>query len=392
MRDPAWTVLAALASLLLCAVAAGPPVRAADREPATDAVGAQLPDADPAPSGDVIGALSAPADAEPPEAPAPAAELPAPDAAQSPDATEAGPADSSAEPAKEAAERASPSALEQSADTDATRPDEAVTTTSPEAGAARSPDATETEPAEPAFTSTAGSDAERPDAGAAEQPSPTAEAPSADEPSQQFSESDQAEADQTPDPSPTVRQLADWAVSSGDAGGLPVMIIDKLAAAVFIFDPSGQLQGSAPALLGSALGDDSAPGVGDRELSQIPLEDRTTPAGRFIAHLGPAAGFRSVLWVDYATATSLHAVITNYPQERRLERLKSPNPDDRRITHGCINVPAAFYKDVVRPTFADTMGVVYILPDVKKVAEVFPGFADGWPMPRARADLQHDLP
>jgi hypothetical protein len=173
---------------------------------------------------------------------------------------------------------------------------------------------------------------------------------------------------------------------------MPLLIIDKPAAEAFVFDASGQLLGSAPALLGSALGDDSAPGVGDRELSEIPMDDRTTPAGRFVAHIGPAEGFRSVLWVDFATATSLHAVITNYPQERRLERLKSPNPDDRRITHGCINVPAAFYRDVVLRNFADTTGVVYILPDTKSVDQVFPSFADERPQPRAQAALDHDLP
>jgi hypothetical protein len=163
------------------------------------------------------------------------------------------------------------------------------------------------------------------------------------------------------------------------------MIIDKLHAGVSVFDSSGRLLGSAPVLLGSARGDGVAPGVGDRELSQIPLADRTTPAGRFIARIGPAKGFRSVLWVDFATATSLHPVITYYRKERRLERLKSPRPDDRRITHGCINVPAAFYKDVVRTTFAERTGVVYILPDTKSVAEVFPEFADRRSFPRARA-------
>jgi hypothetical protein len=44
----------------------------------------------------------------------------------------------------------------------------------------------------------------------------------------------------------------------------------------------------------------------------------------------------------------------------------------------------------VRGTFADTMGVVYILPDTRSVAEVFPGFT-GQTLPRVRAELEYDL-
>jgi hypothetical protein len=168
--------------------------------------------------------------------------------------------------------------------------------------------------------------------------------------------------------------LDDQIVASGDNAGLPFLIVDKPGAEVFVFDASGQLLGAAPALLGIALGDDTAPGIGDEALSKIPLDERTTPAGRFLARLGPSKGIRNVLWVDFASALSLHAVITTYPEEQRPQRLRSAFPDDRRITHGCINVPVKFYKDVVRKTFAGTQGVVYILPDTKPLDEVFPGF------------------
>ena len=152
------------------------------------------------------------------------------------------------------------------------------------------------------------------------------------------------------------------------------MIVDKVDAEVFVFYPDGRLRGAAPALLGAAKGDDSAPGIGDLELADIPMDQRTTAAGRFIAHLGPAKGMSSVLWVDFTTALSMHPVITSNADEHRLERLKSPSPDDRRITHGCINVPARFYRDTVRKTFTSTEAVVYILPDVKPLGEVFPQF------------------
>jgi hypothetical protein len=126
--------------------------------------------------------------------------------------------------------------------------------------------------------------------------------------------------------------------------------------------------------VGITPGDDSAPGVGDRELSDIPVADRTTPAGRFVARFGLASGKKKVLWVDYETSISLHPVITTNKKEHRQERLDSPTPSDNRITFGCINVPPAFYQKIVMPLFKRGIGIVYILPEIKTLNEVFPAF------------------
>jgi hypothetical protein len=176
-------------------------------------------------------------------------------------------------------------------------------------------------------------------------------------------------------PTSEADRLATWVVASRDNRGLPFAIVDKVAAEVRVFDAEGQLQGVAPALLGSAFGDDSAPGVGDRELSDILPEERTTPAGRFMAAYGPATGGKKVLWVDYATAISLHPVVDTNRAEQRPSRLRSPSPDDNRITYGCINVAAPFYDEVVRPTFSGTEGVVYVLPEATPLKQVLPAFA-----------------
>ena len=172
----------------------------------------------------------------------------------------------------------------------------------------------------------------------------------------------------------TVGQVTDWVIASHDNGSLPFAIVDKVAAEVFVFGADGRFKGAAPALLGSARGDHSAPGVGDRELSGIPPSQRTTPAGRFLGAFGPAWGGKDVLWVDYATAISLHAVIVGTPKEHRAQRLRSSTPKDNRITFGCINVPAAFYKNVVRPTFTGTSGVFYVLPEKMPLSEALPSF------------------
>jgi len=175
-------------------------------------------------------------------------------------------------------------------------------------------------------------------------------------------------------PPQTVRELAHWVVGSGDNEKLPFAVIDKDAAVVAVFSAKGKLLGWGPALIGSAVGDESAPGVGDRELADIPLKDRTTPAGRFIGGYGRIARQRGILWVDYATAISLHPVVTANLKEKRPQRLQSRTPKDNRITHGCINVSASFYSSVVAPTFRKTRGLFYILPDTRPLSEVFPDF------------------
>jgi len=178
------------------------------------------------------------------------------------------------------------------------------------------------------------------------------------------------------EPSHTVAEMADWVLGTGDNQNLPFAIIDKANAQIVVFDVHGQMVGVTAALVGLAPGDDSAPGIGDRELSDMPPEERTTPAGRFVGGYGPATGGREVLWVDFSTAISLHPVVTTKPQEKRLERLESPAADDNRITYGCINVAEVFYSDVVRPTFSGAGGVFYVLPDTKRLAEVFPGLGE----------------
>jgi hypothetical protein len=170
------------------------------------------------------------------------------------------------------------------------------------------------------------------------------------------------------------RAIADWIVVSGDNHAMPFVIIDKAAARVFVFRPDGRLRGDSAALLGLARGDDSVPGIGQRQLSTIRPEERTTPAGRFVASLGADLGVKDVLWVDYADAISLHRVITTKPKERRLQRLASPSIADNRISYGCINVPARFYDTVVRPSFLGSSGIVYILPEVRSLASVFPAY------------------
>ncbi len=175
-------------------------------------------------------------------------------------------------------------------------------------------------------------------------------------------------------PSGEARHVADWVVDSGDNRSMPFLIVDKSNARVFVFDAGGQLHGAAPALLGLARGDDSVPGIGERKLSTIRPEERTTPAGRFVASLDRNLHGEEILWVDYDAAISLHRVITSNAKERRAQRLDSPSPLDRRISYGCINVPVKFYDKFVSPAFTGTNGVVYVLPETRSAREVFASY------------------
>jgi len=182
------------------------------------------------------------------------------------------------------------------------------------------------------------------------------------------------------------RAVADWVAGSRDNAGLPYVIIDKVAARVFVFGADGRLRGDAPALLGSGIGDDSADDIGQRRLAAIPPAERTTPAGRFQASLGHDFD-QDILWVAYDIALSLHRVIDGNPKDRRHARLASPTPGDNRISYGCINVPAIFYDTIVAPAFAGTVGIVYILPETRPIEAVFaiPAAGTSLASPRAEA-------
>lgn len=180
-------------------------------------------------------------------------------------------------------------------------------------------------------------------------------------------------------------QVFDWVVRSRDHQDLPFMIIDKRRARVWVFDGSGELQGDAPVLLGSARGDHTLPGIGDMKLADIKPEHRTTPAGRFKADLGKNLRGEDVVWVDYDAGVSMHPVLTTNPAERREERLKTPSADDNRVSYGCINVPKAFHEKTVLGTVRQAKGggysVVYILPESRPLTSVFADLAATLPTP-----------
>ena len=180
-------------------------------------------------------------------------------------------------------------------------------------------------------------------------------------------------AQQRPHRSAEVRVVADWVARSNDHGSAPFLVVDKRNARLFVFDAEARMIASTPILLGAAHGDDSAPGIGERAMSEIQLHERTTPAGRFAGEAGSNLQGESIVWVDYDAAVSIHRVRATIAHQRRLQRLASATVSDNRISYGCINVPAAFFDSRVWPLYAHgRKAIIYVLPESRSLAEVFP--------------------
>jgi hypothetical protein len=186
------------------------------------------------------------------------------------------------------------------------------------------------------------------------------------------------------------RQMADWVVDSGDNRNMPFVILDKKEAKVFVFHPHGGLRGAAPVLLGITAGDDSFPGVGNKPLSQVKPEEKTTPAGRFLAASDKNIKGADIVWIDYDSSVSFHAVVKGKPEERRAERLASPLPSERRISFGCVNVPINFFKTALHASFKKSDGMVYVLPETRSVNQVFASFYDVNEKEKLAAAVQDD--
>lgn len=175
------------------------------------------------------------------------------------------------------------------------------------------------------------------------------------------------------------RQVADWVVHSGDHKTLPFIIIDKVEAKLFAFDSSGALLQATPVLLGMGIGDTFAARVTYMDMYATQPWQRITPAGRFEADEGENLKGEKLLWVDYEAAIAIHKLPARKTKQRRQERLESASPEDNRITYGCINVPAAFYDDVVGRDFAAAGGIVYVLPEKLPAQALFGSYEPRWP-------------
>lgn len=167
------------------------------------------------------------------------------------------------------------------------------------------------------------------------------------------------------------RQAWQWVRGANDNGGLPYAIVDKRDANIVVFDADGNHLATSTVLLGQAIGDQSIPDIALRDVTQLRVEERITPAGRFDSQPGHNHKGEDIVWVDYAAAVAIHRLRPADPRQRRPERLASDRAAVKRISLGCVVVPVAFYDQFVKPLLGRTRGVVYVLPEAGSVRAMF---------------------
>lgn len=161
-----------------------------------------------------------------------------------------------------------------------------------------------------------------------------------------------------------VGELVAAVLALRDHEGRAFAIVDKQRAQLHVFDAGGRLWGSTAVLLGQARGDSSAPDVGQNtQNGHVPLHQRTTPAGRFVAEPGRNLRGEPVVWVDYDAAFAIHRLRPGASQAPRLARLATATPADNRASWGCVVVPVQFYLEVVAKLLGRGPSVVYVLPE-----------------------------
>ncbi|MFV0681040.1 L,D-transpeptidase [Ottowia sp.] len=165
--------------------------------------------------------------------------------------------------------------------------------------------------------------------------------------------------------------LAASVMRHADAAGRAFGIIDKQAATLWVFDGRGQPVASTPVLVGAARGDVAPPDIGTRPLARVRPHEKVTSAGRYVTEPGENHRGEDIVWLDYDSALSMHRV-RHVSGESRPQRLASATVADNRISFGCVNIPPHFYDRYIDPLFSRSSGVVYVLPESRSLASVFP--------------------
>jgi hypothetical protein len=122
------------------------------------------------------------------------------------------------------------------------------------------------------------------------------------------------------------------------------------------------------------VGDHTVPGVGNKPFSQIKEDEKTTPAGRFLARPGKNNRGVDIIWIDYNAAVSIHRMRSAKAEENRGDRMATADATDNRISYGCVNVPPGFYNTVLKPAVVRTGAYVYVLPETRTPQQQFGSF------------------
>jgi hypothetical protein len=171
---------------------------------------------------------------------------------------------------------------------------------------------------------------------------------------------------------PAAAEVAARPVAHDARDGRPFAIVDKRRATLSVYAADGRLVGRAPVLLGLTPGDTEPASARGKAPAALAPHERVTPAGRFEALPGRNLSGERVVWFDYEANLAIHRLRPAPAQERRPARLASANPQDHRITLGCVVVAPAFFDQVVLPTLGGAASLVYILPEREMQAAAAP--------------------
>ena len=173
------------------------------------------------------------------------------------------------------------------------------------------------------------------------------------------------------DASGDARYVEHWIHEKGDDHGRPFVIVDKKAARIFVFAAGGSLVGASPTILGLSRGDVPVPGAGQKDPSRLLPYERKTPAGRFESIPGKNLHGEPVVWVDYDTGIAIHRVRPGISQMQRDASLATEDPNNKRLSLGCVVVPEDFFYGIVMPTLGHVHATIYVLPEDGPVQAMF---------------------
>jgi hypothetical protein len=176
--------------------------------------------------------------------------------------------------------------------------------------------------------------------------------------------------------------MAQWVMNNDDSLGMPFAIADKVDGSVTFFSPDGNLLATTPALFGSTYGDIYSDKQLNKDKSSKSSSDMITPAGRFEAKTGKSKDYGKSIkfFKEGKRVIAIHKTYIGKPSQRRQERLRTQDPNDNRVSMGCVNIPADMMKDF--GVLFEGGGVVYILPETEIGRATFRGFeGDSQPPP-----------
>ena len=174
---------------------------------------------------------------------------------------------------------------------------------------------------------------------------------------------------------PTTSPVVDVTLSAQEQQALQIatqkgdpdfIMIDKALGKIIVFH-EGKPVWTGAALTGlSPLDSYTAAILALPESHKFATAEKITPAGRFTVRRTQDDEEGTVLELDEVHGNgwylALHRVWTGIPSERRMQRLQSPEPADKHITFGCINVSTDTMRYLTTHLPKKERTPLYILP------------------------------